>query len=250
VNYIIDQRDGSYTMKDGTYSTSHPVRTKTVLVNGDLAGVLDDSTIGLPKRDTHIRGLEDMRIYADKAGDLRFLASSWEYSEKIRQIAGRIDPLTLQIRDGRVLESPQNAECEKNWIPIPDTDSIIYRWSPLEVGHLEGSRLVIDSTQTTPWFFQHLRGSAAPIKIANDLLCLVHFVEYTQPRKYYHCVVALDAWFKPLRISLPFVFAAKGIEYCIGVSRSGTSLECTFSSWDDNPRIATIPISSLQWIAL
>jgi glycosyltransferase involved in cell wall biosynthesis len=251
VNYIIDQRDGSYTMKEGTYSTSHNVRTKTVLVNGELAGVLDDSTIGLPKRDTHIRGLEDLRIYTDKAGDLRFLASSWEYSEKIRQIAGRIDPLTLQVRDGRVLESPQNAECEKNWIPIPDTDSIIYRWSPLEIGHLEGSRLVIDSTQTTPWFFQHLRGSAAPVKLANDLLCLVHFVEYTQPRKYYHCVVTLDATtFKPLRISLPFVFAAPGIEYCIGVSRAGTSLDCTFSSWDDNPRSTTIPISSLQWIAL
>ena len=251
VNYVIDQRDGSYTMKEGTYSTSHHVRTKTVLVNGDLAGVLDDSTIGIPTRSTHIRGLEDLRIYTDKAGTLRFLASSWEYSEKIRQIAGRIDPATLQIRDGCVVESPQNAECEKNWIPIPGTDDIVYRWSPLEIGQLKGSQLDITTTHETPWFFQHLRGSAAPVRIGTDLLCLVHFVEYTQPRKYYHCVVALDATtYKPLRISLPFVFAASGIEYCIGVSLVGTSLDCTFSSWDDNPRCTTIPIASLQWIAL
>jgi glycosyltransferase involved in cell wall biosynthesis len=251
VNYVIDQRDGSYTMKEGTYSTSHHVRTKTVLVNGELAGVLDDSTLGLPKRSTHIRGLEDLRLYTNKAGELRFLASSWEYSEKIRQIAGRIDPATMQMREGRVLESPQSAECEKNWIPVPGTDDIVYRWSPLEIGQLDGSRLAITTTHETPWFFQHLRGSAAPVRIANDLLCLVHFVEYTQPRKYYHCVVTLDATtYKPLRISLPFVFAASGIEYCIGVSLVGTSLECTFSSWDDNPRCTTIPISSLQWIAL
>jgi hypothetical protein len=25
---------------------------------------------------------------------------------------------------------------------------------------------------------------------------------------------------------------------------------CTFSTWDDNPRTVTIPISSLQWISL
>jgi hypothetical protein len=127
----------------------------------------------------------------------------------------------------------------------------VYRWSPLEVGHLEDSKLVIDTTHTTPWFFQHLRGSAAPLRFGDDLLFLVHYVEYTQPRKYYHCVVTLSATtFKPIRISLPFVFATKGIEYCIGVTASGTSMVCTFSTWDDNPRIVTIPISSLQWISL
>jgi hypothetical protein len=25
---------------------------------------------------------------------------------------------------------------------------------------------------------------------------------------------------------------------------------CTFSTWDDNPRTVTLPISSLQWIPL
>jgi glycosyltransferase involved in cell wall biosynthesis len=251
VNYSINQRDGSYSMKEGTYSTSHPVRTKTVLLSGDRLGVLDDSTLGLPKRVAHIRGLEDLRVYSDKAGALRFLASSWEYSEKIRQIAGRIDPVTFQMLDGCVLESPQNAECEKNWIPISGTDSIVYRWSPLEVGHLSDSTLVMTTSYETPWFFQHLRGSASPVRVHNDLLFLVHFVEYAQPRKYYHCVVALDATtFKPLRISRPFVFAAQGIEYCIGVSLVSSGLDCIFSTWDDNPRGTTIPLGSLQWTKL
>jgi hypothetical protein len=148
-----------------------------------------------------------------------------------------------------VLTSPTKASCEKNWIPIPGTDSLVYRWSPLEIGHLEDTQFVTDTTYAMPWFFQHLRGSACPVRVGADLLFLVHYVEYTQPRKYYHCVVALDAaTYKPLRISLPFVFANQGIEYCLGVSLVGTSLECLFSSWDDNPRSVTLPIASLRWL--
>jgi hypothetical protein len=212
---------------------------------------MDDGSITLPRRSTHIRGLEDVRLYQDASGKLRFLATSLEYSEKIRQIAGTYDIHTHRYADCRVLESPTNAECEKNWIPIPNTQSIVYHWSPLEVGHLEDTKLVIDSSHPTPWFFQHLRGSASPLRFGDDLVFLVHYVEYTQPRKYYHCAVTLSATtFKPIRISLPFVFATKGIEYCIGVTSSGSSMVCTFSTWDDNPRIVTIPISSLRWIPL
>jgi hypothetical protein len=34
------------------------------------------------------------------------------------------------------------------------------------------------------------------------------------------------------------------------VTASGSSMVCTFSTWDDNPRTVTLPISSLQWIPL
>jgi hypothetical protein len=249
VNYSIDQRNGSYTMKEGTYSTSHHVRTQNVLWDGEAAFLMNDASVTLPRRPTHIRGLEDVRVYTDARGDLRFLATSSEYSEKIRQITGLYDVESRGYRDCKVLESPTNAECEKNWIPIPGTDSIVYRWSPLEVGHLEGSRFVVDTTRETPWFFKHLRGSATPVRIGNDLLFLVHYVEYSQPRKYYHCVVTLSAeTYQVRRISLPFVFAAHGIEYCIGVSLSGLGLECVVSSWDDNPRTVTLPIHALQWL--
>lgn len=249
VNYSIDQRNGSYTMKEGTYSTSHHVRTQNVLWDGEAAFLMNDASVTLPRRPTHIRGLEDVRVYTDAKGDLRFLATSSEYSEKIRQITGLYDVESRGYRDCKVLESPTNAECEKNWIPIPGTDSIVYRWSPLEIGHLEGSRFVVDTTRETPWFFKHLRGSATPVRIGNDLLFLVHYVEYSQPRKYYHCVVTLSADdYQVRRISLPFVFAAHGIEYCIGVSLVGVALECVVSSWDDNPRTVLLPIHALQWL--
>ena len=251
VNYVIDRRTGSYTMKDGTYSPSHTVRTQNVFWDGELALPMKDASVPLPRRDTHIRGLEDLRLYADAEGTLRFLATSWEYSEKIRQIAGIYDVDTQSYRDCRVLDSPTNAECEKNWIPISGTNSIVYRWSPLEVGHLEGSTLVMDVSHSTPWIFQHLRGSAVPIRIGDELLFLTHFVEYSQPRKYFHLLVALSAVdFKPRRLSLPFVFVDTGIEYCIGMNLSGPSLQFIASRWDDNPRIHTHPFASFRWISL
>jgi glycosyltransferase involved in cell wall biosynthesis len=252
VNYSIDRRNGSYSMKEGTYSDAHLVRTQNVLwdVDTNTATLMKDSSVTLPRKDTRIRGLEDLRLYTDASHTLRFLATSAEYSDQIRQISGVYDIETQSYTDCTLLESPTNASCEKNWIPISRTNSIVYRWSPFEVGHLKGSQFISDVKHETPWFFQHLRGSASPVQVRNEYLFLVHSVEYTQPRKYSHCFVAVSTDFKPLRISLPFVFAEKGIEYCIGVSLAGLGLECIFSSWDDNPRIATIPLSSIRWVKL
>jgi glycosyltransferase involved in cell wall biosynthesis len=253
VNYIIDRRNGSYSMKEGTYSDGHLVRTQNVLwdVDSGTALLMKDASVPLPRKNSRIRGLEDLRLYMDASRTLRFLATSAEYSDQIRQISGVYDIETQSYTDCQVLESPTNASCEKNWIPISGTNSIVYRWSPLEIGHLDGKDFVVDVDFAMPWFFQHIRGSASPVRIRNEYLFLVHYVEHTQPRKYYHCIVALDAVeFNPLRISLPFVFAEKGIEYCIGVSLAGLGMECIFSSWDDNPRIATIPLSSIRWVKL
>jgi hypothetical protein len=62
--------------------------------------------------------------------------------------------------------------------------------------------------------------------------------------------VRLGPDYKPKSISLPFVFRAKTIEYCIGCvpDPSCTVLSCAFSTMDDNPRLLDIPVASLEWI--
>jgi hypothetical protein len=248
VNYVINKSTGGYTMKETTYSDSHKVRTQNVLWDGTDAFLMDDASVSLPRRDARILGLEDVRVYTDSSQTVKFLATSSEYSEKIRVVRGTYDIETQSYKDCHVMESPTNAHCEKNWIPVNGRDDVIYRWHPLEVGVMTGTDLKIHTTYTTPWFFKHLRGSAVPVRIGSEFWCLVHYVAYTTPRKYYHCIVVLDDTYKPQRISLPFVFQNQGIEYSLGMTVQDKNIEFMFSVWDDDPRTMVVPLTALEWL--
>lgn len=251
VNYIIDQRNGSYTMKEGTYSPDHKVRTRNVLWDGMTATLMDESNTGITLLPHRIEGLEDVRVYYDDLGVTRFVAACAQTGPKIRVVRGDYNLTTHSLRNCNVLEPPTDTSCEKNWLPIPNTNSIIYAWHPFQIGVVKDSKLEIRATHSTPWFFRHLRGSAVPIRMGTDLWVLTHYVEYSQPRKYYHCIVSLDGEdYKPLRMTLPFVFCATGIEYCLGWKVENNEVTFAFSSWDDNPRLTTAPISQFEWIKL
>jgi len=248
VNYQINHADGSYIMKDGRYSTENHVRTQNVLALGSSFRHMDDSSVDLPRRESHIKGLEDIRLYRNSRGVLSFVATSLEYGEKIGIVRGTYKVDTASYSDCVAMKSPTNQECEKNWIPISGTDDIIYRWSPLEIGRFEGSELKIHTRYQTPWIFSHFRGSAVPVRVGNELWTLVHFVEHSRPRNYFHCFVILDAFQrKPLRMSNPFVFRKKTIEYCLGVTMKGTQATCFVSSMDDNPLVVSFDTSQLTW---
>jgi len=248
VNYLINHADGSYVMKNGKYSTENHVRTQNAVVVNGKAKMMDDKSVTLTRRDAHIKGLEDVRIYRDSKGIMRFTATSFEYSDKIRIVRGTYKVESSTYSDCFVMNSPENQSCEKNWIPINGTDDVIYRWSPLEIGKFEGSDLKIHTRHQTSWIFNHFRGSAVPVKVGNELWALVHFVEYSTPRNYFHCFVALDPTnYKPIRVSNPFMFRQKTIEYCLGVTIKGTQATCYVSTMDDNPMIITFDTDQLKW---
>ena len=259
VNYTINPMTGSYIMKEnGSVSESHKVRTQNVWFDpttGEHLKMLDSSVTVDRRSDAHIVGLEDVRVYTDSRGNLKFTATTWEYTDKIRIMHGSYRPQDGMYADCRILNSPGNQECEKNWIAVDTTDDIIYRWSPLEIGTLEDNDLVIHTSHPTPWFFTHLRGSSVafkPMQYPGETWCIVHFVKYSTPRKYYHVVMRMEKGYKPKCMSLPFVFQSNTIEYCLGCIPDPTcsNLLCSFSTMDDNPRIMSLPISSLTWIQL
>lgn len=248
VNYSITD-GGVYDMKESDYSPKHKVRTQNAVWNPEGSLVLmNDESITLPRRQHHILGVEDVRVYRNAQKQLRFVATSSEYSEKIRIVTGELDVQHGKYTNTMVVESPLRAECEKNWIPVNGTNDILYSWNPLRVGHLEVNQLVIDKEIETPWFFQHLRGSAVPIQVHDELWCLTHFVMYSTPRKYYHCIVSLDPkTYIPNRITMPFVFRKEGIEYCLSMTQVKNEIEFLFSSWDDNPMITRVSVSDFTW---
>ena len=249
VNYSINS-DGGYMMKEGKYSADHPVRTQNVLWNSSAGPrVMDEKSVRLPAVPTHIYGLEDLRLYKDAKNTLKFIGTSREFSDKIRMVYGNYSLESATYSDCKVLNSPLGSDCEKNWIPISGTNDVIYSWNPLRIGTLQGSEIVFHTIHKTPWFFQHLRGSAIPIRVGGELWCLVHFVEHSAPRKYFHCIVAMDAkTYVPVRLSLPFAFRSIGIEYCLSMTlQPEGKLKFIVSSWDDNPCIVLAPLKQFEW---
>ena len=178
-------------------------------------------------------------------------ATQREYTDKNRMVTGLYDLKTQGYRECKVLEPPTETECEKNWLPIPGTDDIIYAWSPLQIGRVRGTRLEILRTIPTSWIFQHLRGSAVPFRVGPDYWTVVHFIDHGSPRKYFHAIVILNGeTYIPHSISMPFTFKATGIEYCLGARATPEGIEFAFSSWDDNPCLTTVPVESFSWLQL
>ena len=253
VNYNLNHTNTTYTMKDGSYSDTNGVRTQNACLNTLTNEIvcMDDSSITLPRREAHIKGLEDVRLYLNSKHELCFLATAAEYSDRLSIVRGRYHPDTASYSDCVVMESPTGSGCEKNWLPISGTDTCIYRWHPFEVRRFDGNKAPIVTSYTTPWFFRHLRGSARPIKVKNELWALCHFVIGATPRIYYHCIVALDAeTHRPKRMSLPILFYSDLIEFCINLSvtGNGNTATCMFAILDDAPYTATFTLADSDWV--
>lgn len=245
VNYKI-QPDGSYVMPNGI------VVTKNAYVNLETNefSIMEEPLVNF---ETHIRGLEDLRLYKNPNGKLCFTATSFKQfiHDKISIVHGEYDLETKSYKNYEGVQSPSNSDCEKNWVNVPGTDDFIYSWSPLRVGKIRNDKFLYSKEISTPPLFSLFRGSASPIEVNGRWLVLVHFVEYCQPRKYYHCFVELEKEsYTVLRVSLPFVFQHIGIEYCISGRLVEDSLEYYFSSWDKDPSKVEFKVSTIEWVNL
>ena len=240
----------NYWIQDGDYKTprSEPVQTHNAYMNietGTEIQRMDESTVGLPKiPDAIVRGLEDVRVTGHT-----FTATVMEYASTPSVLYGTYHP-TGTYADCRVLESPKKRSCEKNWLSIPGTTKVIYDWHPLQIGDVKDNRLVLEKTYETPDLFSLFRGSAPPIRVGREEWALVHFVEYSKPRKYYHALVALDSSYKPVRVSLPFVFQRASIEYCVSFRATSEDLYFYVSFIDKDSSEVRVPRSSLEWTSI
>jgi hypothetical protein len=246
VNYL-PPIDGGYRTRDGS-----PIQTKNAYVNLESKDflIMEEPIYNFQ---SHVQGLEDLRLYKNPNGKLCFTATSFKQfiQDKISIVHGEYDLETKSYKNYEGVQSPFNSDCEKNWVNIPETDDFIYSWSPLRIGKIRNNKFLCFKEISTPSLFSLFRGSAPAIEVDEKWLVLVHFVEYCQPRKYYHCFVELEKeTYNVLRVSLPFVFQNIGIEYCISVRLIQDSLEFFVSFTDTNPSIVQSKLSDLQWIII
>lgn len=222
----------NYWIEGGEYKTpnNEHVQTQNAYVNletMDVVHMMDESSISLPKREHHIVGLEDVRVCGDE-----FTATVHNYASNVRVMRGTYNKTLGTYAACKVYPSPFEKDCEKNWLLMEGTSAMIYDWSPLRVMDNAGN---IVATHATPPYFSLLRGSAPGKIYKNEMWVLTHFVEYSAPRKYFHCFVKLDTTtYKPLAVSLPFVFKSPAIEYCVSFTISSHGLIRFYVSFNDS----------------
>jgi glycosyltransferase involved in cell wall biosynthesis len=257
VNYDTSDK-GVYTVKgdDGI------VRTKNCFLPAipgafppiqSLDYVKEDPT--LIEYQTNVMGLEDVRITSHK-GKLFYTAASKSSNPdtKYRIVLGSYGS---NLSDSRVLESPGNSDCEKNWLAVSDLDLtsdfplFIHKWHPFEVGKVNGTKLDITTRFQMAPYFMKMRGSANAVKYKDQFWCLTHVVKYGSPRKYYHHIMVLDgATLKPVRMSMPFYFKTHGIEYCLGFHVEQDTAQFAYSTFDSTPRMTTVPLSQFEFLSI
>jgi predicted GH43/DUF377 family glycosyl hydrolase len=196
-------------------------------------------------------GYEDVRVFRENE-KWKFFASSYknDTTNHIWMVYGDYDTANEKLHNTQIIESPFDVPWEKNWLHIPGTDHHIYEWSPLRIGTLENGKWKLVKQHNTSPFFSLFRGSAPPIELDEKWVALVHVVEYSVPvRKYYHVFVELEKeTYKPLRVSLPFVFQSISVEYCISMRLQDKNIQCIATYMDSNPSWVTIKPSNIQWI--
>lgn len=207
--------------------------------------------ISLPKCQSTIHGLEDLRLF-EYNEKLHFIATQREYMQanKNRMIMGLYDIENFTCKDANILEPPTDTYCEKNWIPLIKENQLhfIYSWYPMKIGKLnESNKLEIVQEYTVPDTFKNLKGSTAFIPYRNILLGIVHYSIDGEPRRYYHRLVILDPnTLEPKALSVPFIFERIGIEYCIGFNIDGSMLEFWYSKHDKDASYMKVPLSAFS----
>ena len=242
VNYVV--KDGAFIVPNGLSLCENACVN---LLTGDVLIKMKESTVGLPTTSHTIRGLEDVRVYSNGDGQLEFTATVHNYEQDVIRILHGEYSLQGHYDNCAVLPSPTGRTCEKNWLPIPSTRTFIYEWHPFTILNEKGA--VIKTTPTPP-MFSLFRGSAPPIRMGAHWWALVHIVSYETIRKYYHCLVELSDDIKPTKITLPFVFVDPGIEYCLSMRSSGTTLYCYAGINETDVSEFAIPHTEFTWVSL
>lgn len=226
VNYTITE-DGRYEIRagDGSITNDNPIDTENWICGlaNDL-NVMSAFSVTWNRPEAAFKpviGLEDMRLISN--GRLHFSACVRE-----QNVEGWCEQWTGQLRgsagadvgwfvDNERAMLPKTRQNEKNWMPfVRDQDiNFVYRLGTVvdEQGCVVDHRPPTDAVDT-------ISGSSQVIPFAGAFLAVVHesrFLPGTCKRYYQHRFALMDANGALHKLSLPFVFHDKQIEFCAGL---------------------------------
>jgi len=254
VNYTI-RPNGSYDIRDA----NNVVRTKNFLLSlTQDFDVIKDREISdnlhklEPRFPSHIKGLEDMRIFTYKNQNY-FFATCCEtlnfFCPRIVFGSFNSDGEIIFIQALKIPNNDNNT-CEKNWLPFVWDDEIclIYKISPLtiySINYPEGFELKLKLQRDSSNDYE-FRGSAPPIPYENGWLLTIHQVHYSTPRKYYHRFLWYNKDFTERKYSELFVFEKPQIEYNLSIVHINDKIIMGYSINDGSSQIMSISQDQLK----
>lgn len=258
VNYTITE-SGHYAIKDGNggISTDFPIRTETYIAKldsqfkvVDLLPVDHPDDMPAPKYGM-VMGFEDVRLFV-RDGHLRFSSCVREMNDEgmCEQVIGRLDPVKgnryRMSHWKRVL--PEKREHEKNWAPLVTPNGqqfFMYR-----LDSTVDNQGVVTKIIDLPIDVGHISGGSQFIHMAGLYLGVVHVANVradNHQRYYFHRFVLLDKEFKLVKISQPFTFRDRQIEFCSGLCRhpNGKEFVLSYGIKDRQACFATVGIEDV-----
>ena len=179
---------------EGRYIIHHPqgfLETQNVLctLTEDLSAIAEfkwiKNQVELSPTDEQIQGIEDVRLWPDASGSLRFIATQrqWSPSKQNRMMIGSVGTDTYHTCS--ILEPPSPTGCEKNWIPfvLDGKDVIVYQWQPFQIGIVQDNHLELIVNKPMPPILNGLKGSTLFQPFEDNWIGVVHSSEEGAPRK-------------------------------------------------------------------
>jgi glycosyltransferase involved in cell wall biosynthesis len=275
VNYRIDDR-GAYLIRgtDGTVNRENPIRTRNFLVKikGDLSVDLSVSPPAvellppgnLPCEFPLVVGFEDVRLFPHEdelwsSATVRQIHPDGNCEQVLSRLQLCITPERhyrhMDVK--RMLREPR--ETEKNWAPICGLPTKNWMWRPGTVVNETGEFVYKHDTGLATG---HISGGSQLIPFRKGWLSVVHEARplpgESYKRYYYHRFALYDQDFKLAKLSPPFVFHDRTIEFCAGMCWNPnvdyrTELVLSYGVKDECARVARIKDDEVErflWLHL
>jgi len=258
VNYKIDDQ-GRYMIGEKECNDA-PIETRNFLakLNWDFSVVKMREIIWHrpPAKFDKVIGLEDIRLYR-KSGELWFNACVREQAANgtCQQWRGKLvhdidDHFILVKNDGPL--SGEDA-VEKNWMPIVrggTEDAFIYRLDKIRYP----GRSDPEVKSETKLAVGDISGGSQAIPFRHGYICVVHeaSVGPDNKRTYWHRFAWFNQDLELRRLSLPFVFEEKQIEFCAGLAfhPNGSDFILSYGVRDAEAHFATVnmeEVAQMLW---
>lgn len=231
--------------------------------NGSLKTLYEIECNLEKKRNSHIKGLEDMRICFNKeTNKLYGLAVDWEhgnnnhpsvifvYLEKDNSKNSK-----YVINKGFPITYKDNI-CQKNWTLFNEGSKMyaLYSHHPLTILEIdpENGNYKLIKEEYSDYNLTDMRGSANPMRITSkkSWLVLVHEVVHKNTRKYYHRFLRYSNNWELLEISEPFYFKELFVEFSLSImyDNFNEDILIVYSSRDNTTEIMRVGYDSIKWL--